>query len=675
MQTNTPTPTNSPAAPQAPAIPPVPAPTQSTTSSSTQPATGTSAPAQAATPIQSPVAQAPQSAPSTPASPVVPNLPGIDSQPTPILTQSSDQSSSDSPSAENSAEQSQAKDEQAKQNSIAIMQEAASRINDAHNILIALSSDPSVDELATAIGLSLCLDRAGKRATAIYSGRTPNALEFLKPEETFEHSADTLQDFVIALNKDKADHLRYKLDGDFVRIFITPYKSRISEDDLEFTYGDFNIDLVLALDVANGVDLDDALREHGRIMHDATIINITTGNPGKFGELEWSDKSASSVAEMVSRLLFSMSNKLSLEPEDATALLTGIVAATNRFSKASTTAETMEIASKLMLAGANQQLITENITSDLDNQLYTILDSDRPLSAKNDPTSLTIDHDEDDDSASKSSKPRLGSLDLPADSTRSSEDSKAADSSDEPSEVSGLMDDLKAAAESLSQASAKVTPEPGNTPVDLSNLSDAASPSPVASSASPSSSSTEQPTTTTPSGGVSITPSAEFLSATKPETVVAPSAGFNADAVSTNKYGKMLEEALSGTDAPVSGPILSQPDPVAPATPAPVASVSSQPATPPAPAPNQPASSTPNPAASIAPTVPVNPEINGVPEINYGPLPGDQVLPPPPTPPIDLDSASPLPPAPTTPPSSATSSAPAASTPSSDPSAFKIPGM
>lgn len=661
MQTNTPTPTNSPAAPQAPAIPPVPAPTQSTTSSSTQPAAGTSAPAQAATPIQSPAAQAPQSAPSTPASPVIPNLPGIDSQPTPILTQSSDQSSSDSPSAE----QSQAKDEQAKQNSIAIMQEAASRINDAHNILIALSSDPSVDELATAIGLSLCLDRAGKRATAIYSGRTPNALEFLKPEETFEHSADTLQDFVIALNKDKADHLRYKLDGDFVRIFITPYKSRISEDDLEFTYGDFNIDLVLALDVANGVDLDDALREHGRIMHDATIINITTGNPGKFGELEWSDKTASSVAEMVSRLLFSMSNKLSLEPEDATALLTGIVAATNRFSKASTTAETMEIASKLMLAGANQQLITENITSDLDNQLYTILDSDRPLSPKNDPTSLTIDHDEDDDSASKSSKPKLGSLDLPADSTRSSEDNKAADSSDEPSEVSGLMDDLKAAAESLSQASAKVTPEPGNTPVDLSAMS-APSSEPLAPEPS-----------AAPSGGVSITPSAEFLSTTKPETVVAPSAGFNADAVSTNKYGKMLEDALSGTDAPVSGPILSQPDPVAPATSAPVASVPSQPATPlvPAATGSQPASSTPNPAASIAPTVPVNPEINGVPEINYGPLPGDQVLPPPPTPPIDLDSASPLPPAPTTPPSSAASSAPAASAPSSDPSAFKIPGM
>ena len=168
-------------------------------------------------------------------------------------------------------------------NSNDIISNVINKINNSQNILIALSSDPSVDELSAAIGLSLFLDKLGKRATAIYSGTTPNALEFLKPEETFEPTVDTLQDFVIALNKEKADHLRYKLDGDYVKIFITPYHARISEEDLEYSYGDFNVDLVLALDVANGVDLDSALREHGRIMHDASIVNITTGNPGKLG--------------------------------------------------------------------------------------------------------------------------------------------------------------------------------------------------------------------------------------------------------------------------------------------------------------------------------------------------------------------------------------------------------
>ena len=148
-----------------------------------------------------------------------------------------------------------------------VVDDIIDKIYDAKNILIALSSDPSVDDLAAAIGMSIFFDKMGKRATAIYSGATPTALEFLKPEENLVSSTDTLQDFVVAINKDKADHLRYKVDGNYVKVYITPYGTKIGEDDLEFSYGDYNVDLVIALDVANGIDLDGALREHGRIMH------------------------------------------------------------------------------------------------------------------------------------------------------------------------------------------------------------------------------------------------------------------------------------------------------------------------------------------------------------------------------------------------------------------------
>lgn len=276
-------------------------------------------------------------------------------------------------------------------------------IQEAKNVLVALSADPSVDEMAAAIGLTLFLDNLGKRATAIYSGETPNALEFLKPDEMFEPSADTLQDFVIALNKDKADHLRYKLDGDFVKIYITPYRAKIEKKDLEFTYGDYNVDLVLALDVTNGADLDDALREHGRIMHDAVIINITTGKPGKFGEIEWNDGRASSVSEMIARLLYGMEGETKIEKEEATAFLTGIVAATNRFSNARTVPETLQIAAKLMASGANQQLISRHITPEVDNELTEAMKREQKVETpvkkeapeeegETDPTKLEIGH-------------------------------------------------------------------------------------------------------------------------------------------------------------------------------------------------------------------------------------------------------------------------------------------
>lgn len=239
----------------------------------------------------------------------------------------------------------------------------ANKIRDAENILVALSRDPSVDELAAALGLALFLDGMQKHTTAIYSGQAPDALKFLQPEGTFETNTDSLQDFIIALSKDKADHLRYKLDGDFVKVYITPYKTTISEADLEFSYGDYNVDLVLALGVPTADDLDEALSEHGRIMHDATTVDITCDAPGKFAEIEWSDTGMSSVSEMVTRLIFDLQDDAEegLDKEIATALLTGIVASTERFSNGRTTSDTMQLASKLMSMGADQQLIAAHV--------------------------------------------------------------------------------------------------------------------------------------------------------------------------------------------------------------------------------------------------------------------------------------------------------------------------
>lgn len=523
--------------------------------------------------------------------------------------------------------------------------EVIQKINEAHNVLIALSSDPSVDELAAAIGLSIFLDKMGKRATAIYSGSTPNALEFLKPEETFETSADTLQDFVIALNKEKADHLRYKLDGDYVKIYITPYRHRLAEEDLEYSYGDYNVDLVLALDVANGIDLDSALREHGRIMHDAVIINVTTGNPGKFGEIEWSDKSASSVSEMVARLLYSMSGKVKIEKEEATAFLTGIVAATNRFSSAGTTPETMRMSSRLMESGANQQLISRNITADVDNEMLMIggIGGEKQ---DLDPTKLNIGHGNEEG----------------VDETKVVDDTIT-------EKESTLLEDLKAAEASLAQAGAEAVAEVKQGPVKLDEMrdddlagNDAVGRGDVGADVSEASvpeislpeavtQSTSVPEMVAPASedviqGTSAPEMAAFepgVAMEKPEKVIAPLGDFetNSPDDDADKYGKMLEDALAdagaGDDSAVmNASIVSSAD----EDPA-VASVQTE-----LPSANgdismpvMPLGVGGNPAAMNAPTVASAPEINGVPSINYMPMPGEEILPPPPTPPIDLGAS------------------------------------
>ena len=236
----------------------------------------------------------------------------------------------------------------------------ADKIQHSTNILIALSKDPNVDEISAAIALAFVLDQQKKHVTAIYSGQTPNALEFLRPEETFQKDISSLQDFIIALNKSKADHLIYQVEGDYVKILITPYKGQIKKEDLEYSYSDYNVDLVIVFNVNSGSEIDSALSEYGRIMHDAMAINITSSVPGRFADLEWSDPSKSSVCEMVYDLLSEL--EIDNTPQEvATALLTGILSATERFSNNRTKPTTMAVASKLMEAGADQQLISSNI--------------------------------------------------------------------------------------------------------------------------------------------------------------------------------------------------------------------------------------------------------------------------------------------------------------------------
>ena len=244
-----------------------------------------------------------------------------------------------------------------------LKQQIADKIQDSSNILVTVSNDPSVDELSAALGLTLLLNKMDKHATAVFSGKTPPAITFLDPEKTFEDTTDSLRDFIIALDKEKADHLRYKLEGDLVKIYITPYRTTITDRDLEFSQGDYNVELVIALGVENKDHLDAALDGHGKILHDATVVTLTAGEQvSNLGSIDWHDSNASSLSEMLASLHEAMKlDKKLFNKSIATAWLTGIVAATERFSNPRTSSRVMTIAANLMAAGADQQLIASRL--------------------------------------------------------------------------------------------------------------------------------------------------------------------------------------------------------------------------------------------------------------------------------------------------------------------------
>lgn len=242
--------------------------------------------------------------------------------------------------------------------------ELVERIKQANNVLVTVSANPSVDQLSAAIGLTLMLNKLGKHATAVFSGEVPSTIEFLEPDKTLEKNTDSLRDFIIALDKSKADKLRYKVEDSHVKIFITPYRTSITEKDLEFSQGDFNVEVVVALGVKEQADLDRAITAHGRILHDATTVSVMNGDPSTLGAINWSEPSSSSLCEMVASLAEQFQKDL-LDGQMATALMTGIVAETDRFSNSKTSPVTMSVSAALMASGANQQLVASKLQEDL----------------------------------------------------------------------------------------------------------------------------------------------------------------------------------------------------------------------------------------------------------------------------------------------------------------------
>ncbi len=316
-------------------------------------------------------------------------------------------------------------------------QQVAERIKQATNVLVTVKSNPSIDELAATIGLTIMVNKLGKHGTAVFSGEVPSTLEFLRPEDTIETNTNSLRDFIVSLDKSKADKLRYKVEENVVKIFITPYRTSITEDDLEFTQGDFNVDVVIALGVTQREELDQVITAHGRILHDATFITITSGQDySELGQINWQEPAASSLSEMLVSISEALQGGI-IDEQIATAFLTGIVAETERFSNTKTTPKVMTMSAQLMAAGANQQLIANELEKAVDIPLDASNDENDSNEQTNtagvtlsEDGTLSISHEDDKKTleqleAEKAEKPRENSQDnipqeLPEVSTQSS---------------------------------------------------------------------------------------------------------------------------------------------------------------------------------------------------------------------------------------------------------------
>jgi hypothetical protein len=413
------------------------------------------------------------------------------------------------------------------------------KIKSASNVLVTVSRSPSVDQLAAALGLTFVLDKMGKHTTAVFSGEIPPAINFLEPEKTFEGTVDSLRDFVISLDKEKADRLRYKVEGDLVKIYITPYKTTISEKDLEFNEGDFNIELVVAIGVKNKEHLDEAITAHGGLLHDATVATMTSSDDNKnaFGAINWQNAEAGCLSEMVANLVEDLSDKDKplLDEHIATTLLTGVVAATDQFRNDKTSANVMTLAANLMSKGANQQLIASE------------------LSATDDLPSTTSDADETDGATLPTNEPEPETLSIDRNFTPGEEDHLVTNT-----EAMAAEDGREALSKATSELAAVVSerdtsPEPTPPSPQAEEINPADLPPLPAPTVSSTPNAVSAPTPTPAPASTSLTPGPAVAGQNELDTLVASSPALShATPYAESATGFPLNSAVAGSDEPAS---------------------------------------------------------------------------------------------------------------------------
>lgn len=231
--------------------------------------------------------------------------------------------------------------------------------------LIILPPYAHADALASALALALSFEKNGQEA--VIAGDTLKEdlqpLHFLQQSKDLRNSITGARDFVLVFNtaRNAISDIRTERSPEELRVYLTPEHGSIDPRDFSFMPAQFIFDLAIVIGAPDKEHLGKIYENNPDIFFEMPIINIDNHADNElFGQLNCVDVKASSIAEILSDLFLSR-EKGAVPAGIEEHLLTGIITATDSFQKKSTTPKSLQLASLLMQAGADQQKIIRSL--------------------------------------------------------------------------------------------------------------------------------------------------------------------------------------------------------------------------------------------------------------------------------------------------------------------------
>ena len=229
-------------------------------------------------------------------------------------------------------------------------------ISPTQTVLILFSPEATADQTSSALAFSSCLEKMGKHVTVACPAplEERNNPAVGKEQIVKEFGNKDLQitfDYV----PDRVEKVSYNIDdaAQKFHLIIQPKKgsSPLETSTVQYSYTGVEADLLILIGVSELDSLGDLYFNNSGLFENTAVISINTFET-EFGTIKVDVSASTSFSEDISHILMEIG--CDVRGDSATNLLSGIEQATDGFRSLSMTAETFELVSQLLRAGARR---------------------------------------------------------------------------------------------------------------------------------------------------------------------------------------------------------------------------------------------------------------------------------------------------------------------------------
>ena len=243
--------------------------------------------------------------------------------------------------------------------SLSSKEQIFNQIKKSETILVCVGKDPNGDTLGSALGFYSALKKMGKKVDIVSPTAILEKYLFMPSSDIITHKIEGTRDYILSVNveKDKLQQLRYEVQNNKLKIFVTASAGDLKESDIALESSKFRYDLIMVFGLQDLENLGNIYDENPELFYETLVVNIDH-NPSNeyFGKINLVDVTSSSTAEIVFNLISEFKENL-LDEQIATNLLTGIIYGTDSFQNKNTTPKAFLAAASLVAEGANKQNI------------------------------------------------------------------------------------------------------------------------------------------------------------------------------------------------------------------------------------------------------------------------------------------------------------------------------